>query len=183
MSEKRFSYEHLNECQMIFDEKTERAYYFNGEQVDIDDVKYLVHLLNQLNDENKELRMSPRCDPLEIESLVKENQCLKSENEKLHQVLSENEKMLQNDLDMLTKLRRENKKKDIEIKSLNAHITNWLNETKIAKLYENEQYRTETLEKENKQLKAVLKRLYFKTDDKFIDNNDVLYLERLCNDE
>ena len=50
-------------------------------------------------------------------------------------------------------LRRENKKKDIEIQSLNAHITNWLNETKIAKLYENEQYRTETLEKENEQLK------------------------------
>ena len=49
--------------------------------------------------------------------------------------------------------RRENKKKDIEIQSLNAHITNWLNETKIAKLYENEQYRTETLEKENEQLK------------------------------
>lgn len=48
----------------------------------------------------------------------------------------------------------------------------------------NEQQATiQSLKEENEQLKAILKQLYFKTDDKFIDNNDVLYLERLCNDE
>ena len=84
--------------------------------------------------------------------LLNEIQELKKENEQLKEVISENEKMLQNYLDMLTKLRRENKKKDIEIKSLNSQIKNWCNESKIAKLYENEQYRTETLEKEYEQL-------------------------------
>ena len=88
MSEKRFSYEHLLECQMIFDEKTEKGYYFNGEQVDIDDVKYIVDLLNQLNDENEQLRQTikemksdEKLYAKDIIKLNKDNQILKLGND------------------------------------------------------------------------------------------------------
>ena len=63
MIEKRFTYVNLLEVEMIFDEETERGYYFNGENCTTDDVKDLIQLLNEqqatisaLKEENDQLQ-------------------------------------------------------------------------------------------------------------------------------
>ena len=65
----------------IYDAITGNCYFINDE----DDIERIVGLLNNLHQEKQQLNMSPRCDPNEIESMVKEIHCLKEENENLRQ--------------------------------------------------------------------------------------------------
>ena len=67
----------------IYDAITGNCYFINDE----DDIERIVGLLNNLHQENHQLSMSPRCDPNEIESMVKEIHCLKEENERLNKFI------------------------------------------------------------------------------------------------
>lgn len=65
----------------LYDTITGNCYFINDE----DDIGRIVGVLNNLHQENQQLNMSPRCDPNEIESMVKEIHCLKEENRELRQ--------------------------------------------------------------------------------------------------
>jgi cell division protein FtsB len=53
----------------------------------IANVESFVERLNELHEENKKLRMSPRVESIELEALICENQQLKQENKQLrHQI-------------------------------------------------------------------------------------------------
>ena len=67
----------------IYDAITGNCYFINDE----DDIESIVGLLNNLHQDNPQLSMSPRCDPNEIESMVKEIHCLKEENERLNKFI------------------------------------------------------------------------------------------------
>lgn len=65
----------------IYDNITGNYYFMNDEG----DIERIVELLNNFYQENQQLNMSPRCDPNEIESMVKEIYCLKDKCKQLEQ--------------------------------------------------------------------------------------------------
>ena len=88
----------------IYDTITGNCYFINDE----DDIERIVGLLNNLHQENQQLNMSPRCDPNEIESMVKEIHCLKEENEKLTKMLNANYKTNNELVQYIQMLERDN---------------------------------------------------------------------------
>ena len=65
----------------IYDNITGNYYFMNDEG----DIERIVELLNNFYQENQQLNMSPRCNPNEIESMVKEIYCLKDKCKQLEQ--------------------------------------------------------------------------------------------------
>lgn len=82
----------------------------------------IISLLNNLYQENEQLRIL-----LKERQYEKDISKCREENIKLQQVLSENEKILGKDLDMLTELRRENGKLRQELDNLQKSINYWQN--------------------------------------------------------